>query len=118
MTFEEFVEAAEKAVEGLPDHVRCELDNVAFFARKGRRGGPLGEYIGTPQLERIGDTSGLLPDRIFVYYNAICDECDGNGQAMLEEIQRTLWHEIAHHLGWDDHRIEEMERSRGWRDAS
>ena len=77
--------------------------------------GPLGEYFGIPRTERIGDPTGTLPDKIAIYHAAIVDCCEGEHEAIAEEIRRTLWHEIGHHLGWDDDALEATEEERGWR---
>lgn len=106
------------AIDALPDEVMEALDNVAICVEDDSEDGDkLGEYIGVPRPERWGDESGMLPDKIVLYREAICDECEGDPEAIREEIRRTLWHEIAHHLGWDDDVLEDVETKKGWRGA-
>lgn len=118
MTPDEFLSALDDAVAALADDVVRSLDNVVFVAEDGDDDGPLGEYFGVPRIDRIGDPTGMLPDRIVLYRCAIAEACGGDPEAMREEIRRTLWHEIGHHLGWDDDVLEHAEVTRGWRDAS
>jgi predicted Zn-dependent protease with MMP-like domain len=112
-TFKSLVTAA---INALPDDVVAQLDNVAFCVEDDSESGELlGEYIGVPRSERWGDDSGQLPDKIVLYRQAVVDECGGDHDAIAEEIRRTLWHEIAHHLGWDDDVLEAKEAEKGWR---
>jgi predicted Zn-dependent protease with MMP-like domain len=60
-------------------------------------------------LERSGDYWGALPDRIVVFRKPHLDMGLSNRE-LEEEIRRTVLHEIAHHLGIDDERLEEL----GW----
>lgn len=118
MTSDEFLSALDDAVAALPDDVIAALNNVAFVAEDGTDDGPLGEYFGIPRIDRTGDPTGMLPDKIVLYHRAIENACDGDTEAMHEEIRRTLWHEIGHHLGWDDDALEHSEITRGWREAA
>lgn len=117
MDFTEFERLVTEAIDALPSHVASELDNVAFLVEpESPNQDTLGEYIGVPRTERIASDPLELPDRIVLYHADIVDECDGDHAAIKTEIERTLWHEIGHHLGWDDDVIEEVERSKGWRE--
>jgi len=116
MDLETFENLVISAMDALPDGVVEALDNVAVCVEDdSENGDKLGEYLGVPRLERWGDDSGLLPDKIVLYRLAICDECDNDPDAIAEEIRRTLWHEIAHHLGWEEDVLENSEIKKGWR---
>lgn len=126
MTHDEFEKLVVAAIDALPDEVADALDNVAFCVEDrpsprlrtindSEDGELLGEYVGIPRTERFGDDSGSLPDKIVFYRLAIVDECDGDRAEIAEEIRRTLWHEIAHHLGWDDDVLHAIETKKGWR---
>ena len=92
----------------------AQLDNVAFVAEEGDVESPLGEYTGVPRIERSDFDIAPLPDRIVLYHAAFEEECGGGREEICEEISRALWHEIAHHLGWDDDVLHEAEKKRGW----
>jgi predicted Zn-dependent protease with MMP-like domain len=51
----------------------------------------------------------VLPDRITIYGRAICRICDTEAQ-VVEQVRRTVIHEVAHHFGIDDARLTEL----GW----
>ena len=51
----------------------------------------------------------MLPDRITIYRRAICAICDTEAQ-VVEQVRRTVIHEVAHHFGIDDARLTEL----GW----
>ena len=68
----------------------------------------LGLYQGVPQTER-GWGDPMLPDRITIYRRPL--ELRALGRIDLAELVReTVVHEIAHHFGIDDDRLDEM----GW----
>jgi predicted Zn-dependent protease with MMP-like domain len=53
--------------------------------------------------------SGDLPPRITIYRGPLLEDCDDEGE-LREEIATTVLHEIAHHFGIDEARLEEL----GW----
>jgi predicted Zn-dependent protease with MMP-like domain len=114
----EFEALVAEVIDAFPPQVMSELDNVAICVEKDSEDGDkLGEYIGVAQIERDSGYSGVAPDRIVLYQAAIEDECDSAEREVIrEEIRRTLWHEIAHHLGWEEDALHEAETRRGWRE--
>jgi predicted Zn-dependent protease with MMP-like domain len=108
----EFDAAVDAALEGLPAWVIDQLDNVHVVVEERPADGEpelLGLYEGVSLDERAGDYWGALPDRIVVYRQPHLDlELDEDD--LTAEIRRTVLHEIAHHLGIDDARLEEL----GW----
>ena len=69
----------------------------------------LGLYEGISLADRGMDYAGALPDRITIYMESHIEmELDRVGT--IEEIRRTVLHEIGHHLGIDDARLSEL----GW----
>ncbi len=59
--------------------------------------------------ERTSDYSGVLPDRITIYQDAILDICEYEDD-VVHEVAVTVVHEVAHHFGIDDEALEEL----GW----
>ena len=51
----------------------------------------------------------MLPDRITIYRRAICAICSTEDE-VVEQVRRTVIHEVAHHFGIDDARLTEL----GW----
>ncbi len=68
----------------------------------------LGLYIGTPLEDRGIDSSQvLLPDRILIFRANLCEMCESR-EELLDEIRVTVLHEIGHHFGLDEDRLEEL----------
>ena len=104
---EEMVAAA---LDSLPDDLGRLMRNVAVTVEHdaGPRG-LLGLYQGVPLTSRTSGYAGVLPDRIKIYRRAICAICDTE-EEVVEQVRRTVIHEVAHHFGIDDARLDEL----GW----
>ena len=48
-----------------------------------------------------------LPDRIFIYRRPLLAFCD-DAEHLAEEVRVTVVHEVAHHFGIDDDRLDEL----------
>jgi predicted Zn-dependent protease with MMP-like domain len=98
------------ALDTLPAELAAAMDNVAIQVRDEDPDEPdlLGLYDGTPLTER-GDYTHVTPDVIWIYRLPICDMC-ASFDEVVEEVRVTVIHEIAHHFGIDDHRLDEL----GW----
>ena len=105
-----FEEMVGTALDGLPPELGRLMRNVAVTVEldDGPRG-LLGLYEGVPLTERTSDYSGLLPDRITIYRKAICAICTTEDD-VVDEVRRTVVHEVGHHFGIDDDRLHEL----GW----
>jgi len=67
----------------------------------------LGVYDGTPLTERGDWYAGSLPDRITIFRFPTLRICDTE-QDVVEEVEITVVHEIAHHFGIDDERLHDL----------
>jgi predicted Zn-dependent protease with MMP-like domain len=65
-----------------------------------------GLYLGTPLTER-GHDPGLLPDRILLFRGPLEEDFD-DPQELEDEIRLTVIHEVAHHFGIDEDRLEAL----------
>jgi len=113
--FEELVAAA---VAGLPEQFRNLLENVdvvvedfptGIQSRKAAgRGTLLGLYEGVPMTGRGSGYNLVVPDKITIFQNAI--ESFFTSDIEIErEVRNVVRHEIAHHFGLDDRRLEQIE---------
>lgn len=116
--FERFVD---EAMQQLPPALSNRIDNLAV--RVENRPTPaqlrrwdvpigtmlLGFYEGVPLPDRTADYGLVPPDVIYVFQKAIEEICSTEDE-IRDEVRRTVWHEIAHHFGIDDERLEEMGR--------
>lgn len=69
----------------------------------------LGLYHGVPLTDRSEGYFGVLPDRITLYQKNI-ERLAQSARDLKSIVRRTVIHEIAHHFGIDDDRLEEL----GW----
>jgi predicted Zn-dependent protease with MMP-like domain len=105
--FEEMVEAA---LDSLPERLGRLMSNVAVMVQ--HEPGPpglLGLYEGIPLTSRTTGYAGVLPDRITIYRLAICAVCE-TADEVIDQVRRTVVHEVGHHFGISDTRLTEL----GW----
>lgn len=110
MTFEEHVQ---RALESLPDDLRRAMSNVAIVVEDENPEEPdlFGLYTGVPLTDRGAESyAGVLPDKIEIYRVPLEDEFGDDPELLEEEIRITVLHEIAHHFGIDENRLDEL----GW----
>jgi predicted Zn-dependent protease with MMP-like domain len=99
-----------EALDGLPDALGSAMENVAVVVDdESPPADLLGLYEGIPLTERDDGYSFVMPDRITIFQNAVCDECTTEAD-VVDLVRTTVIHEIAHHFGIDDQRLEEL----GW----
>ncbi|MGH9017051.1 MAG: metallopeptidase family protein [Acidimicrobiales bacterium] len=106
-----FEELVADALDSLPPDLGAEMDNVAVVVEDRAAGRPLfGLYEGIPLTKRgPASYSGVMPDRITLYQEAICSVCSNEAE-VVAQVRRTIIHEVAHHFGISDPRLDEL----GW----
>ena len=110
MEREEFERLVEAALEAIPDEIAALVRNVAVIVEDDAPPDDpdlLGLYDGIALTERYGEPRMELPDRIFIYRRPLLDFCDDAAQ-LAEEVRVTVVHEVAHHFGIDDDRLDEL----------
>jgi predicted Zn-dependent protease with MMP-like domain len=110
LTFEEHVQ---RALESLPDDLRRAMSNVAIVVEDENPEEPdlLGLYTGVPLTDRGAESyAGALPDKIEIYRVPLEEEFGDDPELLEEEIRVTVLHEIAHHFGIGEERLDEL----GW----
>ncbi len=114
----EFEQLVADALDSIPEALGRRMQNVAVTVANwptseqlnGRRGSLLGLYQGV-ELTRRSPLSygGAMPDRITIFRGPITrlayDEAD-----LVRIVTTTVIHEVAHHFGISDARLEEL----GW----
>ncbi|MDP1821404.1 MAG: metallopeptidase family protein [Acidimicrobiales bacterium] len=106
-----FEELVADALDGIPPELGRLMDNVAIVVKDGSpRSSLLGRYDGIPLTERSQGYDGMvLPDRITVFRLPILAMCSDEAE-VVEQVKVTVVHEVAHHFGIDDDRLDEL----GW----
>jgi predicted Zn-dependent protease with MMP-like domain len=106
---ERFEELVSEALDAIPDELARHMDNVVVGVRDRSPLGLLGLYEGIPLTERDQYFGMVVPDRITVYRLAICAICTSE-EEVRHQVLVTVVHEVAHHFGIDDRRLDEL----GW----
>lgn len=111
LTNERFEQLAGEALATLPLELASQIENLAIVVESDSPGHNLfGLYEGVPLTSRSPTSySGVMPDRITLYQAAICRYCS-NEQEVTAQIRTTVLHEVGHHFGISDSRLEEL----GW----
>ncbi|MBW3082724.1 metallopeptidase family protein [Bifidobacterium phasiani] len=109
---EEFDAAVAEALDGVPERFKAVLDNIAITVADeptpreratmdDPHGELLGLYQGVPLTRRTTGYSGVMPDIITIFkgpHERVC----GSRVRLVEQIRRTVLHEIGHYFGFDD----------------
>ena len=105
-----FEEMVGQALDGLPPRLGTLMRNVAVTVdNESRDLRLLGLYEGVPLTSRTSHYSAVMPDRITIFRHAICSICNTEDE-VVEQVRRTVIHEVGHHFGIDDDRLHEL----GW----
>ncbi len=107
---EQFEAMVTEALDGLPVELGQLMSNVAVTVQhEPGPAGLLGLYQGIPLTRRTSSYAGVLPDRITIYRRAIC-AISRSDTDVVEQVRRTVVHEVGHHFGIGDARLREL----GW----
>ena len=69
----------------------------------------MGLYQGVSLMEKQMETSGDLPDMVFLYRRPILDYWCETGEDLGHVVRHVLIHEIGHHFGFSDDDMESLE---------
>jgi len=119
MTDAEFEQLVIAGIEALPVEFQKRLANVAVVIEdepdaqvRAEFGAELfGFYEGVPVPER-GSEYSALPDRIIIYKNTVLAHYS-DPTDIKECVENTVWHEVAHHFGYDEPWVAREEVRRG-----
>ena len=118
---QEFERLVAEALDALPEQFREKLNNVAVVVeaepteeqlrtqRVPADEALLGLYEGIPQAERDSGYTFVLPDKITLFRNSVLEACD-TPEDIVREVEETVRHEIAHHFGISDGRLDMLDR--------
>ena len=105
----EFEALVALALDTVPPELTELMDNVVIEVEDWPPPGQhlLGLYQGVPLTERGHWYAGAVPDRISIYRMPILGICRTAGQ-VVNQVRVTVVHEIAHHFGISDERLDEL----------
>ena len=113
-----FERLVERAIAGIPEPFRGALAEVAIViddepTADQRRENDLAEdeqlyglYEGIPRTEYGADWAAA-PNRITLF-RLVLEEDFADPRELADEVRQTVIHELAHHLGIDDDRLDEL----------
>lgn len=109
-----FEQLVADALDEIPFELAELMDNVVVVVEEGSpHGGLLGRYDGVPLTERgstwYGTGELVMPDRVTIFRRPICAIAHDENEAR-RQVGITVVHEIAHHFGIDDDRLDQL----GW----
>lgn len=119
ITPEEFEQLVVQALDELPEFFQKKLQNVevvvadrptqAELRAVGLKPGQLlfGLYQGVPLTKRTSHYGLVLPDKITIYRLPIQQVCR-TPERIIQQVKRTVKHELAHHFGISDDRLREL----------
>jgi predicted Zn-dependent protease with MMP-like domain len=91
------------AIDALPEEFQRLLDTTpVVVSQHGAENRAYGHYF--------GDTVARddFPDRIVVYQDTLERDFGHDPQLLRAQVERTLRHELAHHLGWHERGVRDL----------
>lgn len=116
---EEFAAVVEQAIARVPEEIRRALGNMVITVQDqpspelledlgfGPEEELFGVYSGIPLNERSFSEPPLYPDIIYIFRWPLEDYCRSRRE-LVEEIEITVVHEIAHYLGFDEAQLQAL----------
>jgi predicted Zn-dependent protease with MMP-like domain len=94
---DEFESMVADAIDALPDEFQTVLETVAVIVSdRGSEVHAYGHYFGD------GVARERYEDRIVIYRDTLERDFGHDRELLAKQVERTLRHELAHHLGWDE----------------
>jgi predicted Zn-dependent protease with MMP-like domain len=117
MSEAEFDRAVEEALREIPKEFEPYLENLMIEvqprpdARLLREydvpDDLLGLYLGVPLEDKAAGGQLPMPDRVLIFRENLLEMCESRAE-LLEEIRITVLHEVGHHFGLDEERLEDL----------
>jgi predicted Zn-dependent protease with MMP-like domain len=94
---EDFESLVVDAIDRLPEQFQKVLEKVAVvISDLGMEAHAYGHYFGD------GLAQERYEDRIVIYQDTLERDFGHDRKLLADQVERTLRHELAHHLGWDE----------------
>jgi len=109
----EFEKLVKQALLDLPPHIFKEIDNAVIVVEdKPPRQTLLGLYQGVPKTVWGRGFGQILPDKITIFQEPI-QKLASTPEDIREIVKMVVWHEVAHHFGFDEKGVRKLEAK--WR---
>ena len=123
MERQDFEKLVEKALLELPKNIREKMENIAIcvedtpsssqLKKTGTRikSSLLGLYQGVPRTVWGRESfPARLPDKITIFQKPIEKLARSNEERITKLVKIVVWHEIAHHFGFNEKEVRELEK--------
>jgi predicted Zn-dependent protease with MMP-like domain len=119
LSTEAFAALVDQAIARIPEEIHAYLDNILITVQRCPSPEILAElgyapdeplfglYSGTPLTDRSATEPPLYPDSIVIYQEPLEASCTSL-EELIEEIEITVVHEIAHLIGFTDKDLEAL----------
>jgi len=100
---DEFETMVADAIDRLPDEFQKVLETVPVVVSElGTEERAYGQYFGD------GIARERYEDRIVIYRDTLERDFGHDRELLAAQVERTLRHELAHHLGWGERGVGEL----------
>lgn len=118
-----FEKLVEQAIAEIPKEIRKKMENVEVViedepsAEQREQlklpGGSMlfGLYQGVPQAKRGAHYANVLPDKITIFKGPL-ERIAKTPERIKQRVKKTVWHEIAHHFGFSEKEVRDLERKK------
>jgi predicted Zn-dependent protease with MMP-like domain len=97
VSMKQFEEAAQAAIDSIPEQFQPYLENTVFVLEELSPEGLMGLYEGAGAL-----ASGEgMPERITLFKHSH-EQSSRSFEELVEEVRRTILHEVGHHFGMEE----------------
>jgi predicted Zn-dependent protease with MMP-like domain len=93
---QQFEDAAQAAVDSIPDEFRPYLENTVFVIEESSPEDLMGLYEGATALAGLG-----VPERITLYKRSH-ERAAASIEELVDEVRKTILHEVGHHFGMEE----------------
>jgi len=119
----EFEKLVNEAISNMPEKIQKLLENVEIVIDDwptqnqlqkvglSNKCSLLGLYEGIPKTKRGAHYANVLPDKITIFQKVI-ERIAKDEDNIKRIVEKTVWHEIAHHFGFDEKRVRELEKKK------
>lgn len=103
VTPDAFDELVRDAIDRLPEEFQIQLEAVPVVVSDlGRQHSAYGLYQGD------GAGRDNYPDRIMIFRDTLLRDFGHDLELLTAQVERTLRHELAHHLGWNEQGVADL----------
>jgi predicted Zn-dependent protease with MMP-like domain len=92
-----------EALDRLPPEFQEVLREVpVIVSQRGHEFGAYGHYYGDSAARTYYE------DKIVIYQDTLTRDFGSDPELLAQQVERTVRHEVAHHLGWNEHGVRSL----------